>query len=135
MANVISIVRTVEQKWKMSKFINKEEIVNIGDPVIFENNTDSDFEVSVGIIFYKSGVYNVSIEGNKTIVSNVGKSKIGKWINKKYYFENCYAECDQCHKQTRGITEDGGFGFHYSFYNFCPNCGVKMTGCKDENVG
>ena len=31
-------VRIAEQKWKMSKFINKEEIVNIGDPIIFENN-------------------------------------------------------------------------------------------------
>ena len=69
----------------MAEFIRTEEkVVNVGEPVTFENNTDSDFEVSAGIIFHKSGLYDVSIVGRRTIVSKVertnAKERIGEWI-------------------------------------------------------
>lgn len=38
-------------------YYNKEVVVKRNEPIIFENNTDSDFDVSAGIIFRKSGVY------------------------------------------------------------------------------
>lgn len=54
--------------------------------------------------------------------------KKGKWVEKEYYVCDCYAKCDQCHKSVRGIAEDKGFGCHFRFYSFCPNCGADMRG-------
>ena len=46
----------------MAEFIRTEEkVVNVSEPVIFENNADSDFSVSAAIVFRKSGLYDVSI--------------------------------------------------------------------------
>ena len=62
----------------MAEFIRTEEkVVNVGEPVIFENNTDSDFSVSTAIVFRKSGLYDVSIVGRRTIVSKVAERKTG----------------------------------------------------------
>ena len=58
----------------MAGFIRTEEkVVNVGEPVIFENNTDSDFSVSAAIVFRKGGLYDVSIEGRRTIISKVAE--------------------------------------------------------------
>lgn len=60
----------------MAEFIRTEEkVVNVDEPVIFENNTDSDFSVSAAIVFRKSGLYDVSIVGRRTIVSKVAERK------------------------------------------------------------
>ena len=63
----------------MAEFIN-----NADNSIIFENKTDSEFSVSAGIVFRKSGLYEVSVCDNKTIVTNVGTSPIHsiqpKWI-------------------------------------------------------
>lgn len=53
----------------------EEKLVRENEPIIFENKTDSSFDVSMGVVFHKSGIYEVSIVGNKTIVSKVGEPK------------------------------------------------------------
>ena len=56
----------------MAEFIEgKEQAVNKGDPIIFENKTGSAFDVSVGIVFHESGIYEVSIAEKRTVVSKV----------------------------------------------------------------
>ena len=60
----------------MAEFIGTEEkVIDVDEPVIFENKTDSDFEVSAGIVFRKSGLYDVSIVGRRTIISKVAERK------------------------------------------------------------
>ena len=94
----------------MAEFIRPEEkVVNVGEPVIFENNTDSDFSVSAAIVFRKSGLYDVSIVGRRIIISKVAERKTGHWIK----WGN-RVKCDQC-----AITN------RYS-KPFCPNCGARM---------
>ena len=60
----------------MADFIRTEKkVVNVGEPITFENNTDSDFSVSAAIVFRKSGLYDVSIVGRRTIISKVAERK------------------------------------------------------------
>ena len=59
----------------MAEYIGEEKVVNKDEPLIFENKTDSAFDVGTGIIFHKSGLYEVLIMGNKTIVSKVSDYK------------------------------------------------------------
>lgn len=81
----------------MTKFIGgNEKTVDVGDPVFFENKTDSNYEVSAGIIFKKSGVYEVSIAGNRTCVTKVTERKSGKWINHRNVNGLNIVDCDQC---------------------------------------
>ncbi len=53
----------------------EEKLVRENEPIVFENKTDSSFDVGMGVVFHKSGTYEVSIVGNKTIVSEVDKPK------------------------------------------------------------
>lgn len=74
----------------MAEFIGGEEkIVNVGEPVVFENKTDSDFEVDTGVIFHKSGLYEVSIIGKRIIISNVTgqKEKMADLISRQEVIE------------------------------------------------
>ena len=60
----------------MAEFSGGEEkLVRENEPIVFENKTDSSFDVSMGVVFHKSGTYEVSIVGNKTTVSEVGKGR------------------------------------------------------------
>ena len=96
----------------MAEFIRTEEkVVNVGEPVIFENNTDSGFSVSAAIVFRKSGLYNVSIVGRRTIISKVAERKTGRWI--------VHYECPKCGEITKDFTE------------CCPFCGADMRGEQD----
>lgn len=52
----------------------------------------------------------------------------GEWINEDYGIGLCFAECSECGEETEGFAKENGFGFDYSFPNYCPNCGAKMTG-------
>ena len=72
----------------MAEFIGEEKLVSKGE-IVFENKTDSSFDVGMGVVFHKSGIYEVSIVGNKTIVSEAGKSKTWPESAREY----C-AECD-----------------------------------------
>lgn len=97
----------------MAEFIRTEEkVVNVGEPVIFENNTDSDFEVSAGIIFHKSGLYDVSVVGRRTIISKVAERKKGEWTKNN--------SCPFCGALIR--KEDKFRSF------FCYHCGADMRG-------
>ena len=53
----------------------EEKLVRENESIVFENKTDSSFDVGMGVVFHKSGTYDVSIVGNKTTVSEVGKPK------------------------------------------------------------
>lgn len=64
----------------MSEFMyNKEkyieEYIEEGEQITFENNTDSNFGVETGIIFHKSGLYDVDISNNHVVVSKVDERK------------------------------------------------------------
>lgn len=59
------------------------------EPVVFLNETDSSYDVGAGIIFRKSGVYDVTITGNKTIVSKVSERKTGKWVRHVWHYKAC----------------------------------------------
>lgn len=60
----------------MAEFIGVEEkAINAGDPLIFENKADCSYDVSVGIVFHKSGIYKVSIDGNKTTITTVSNAE------------------------------------------------------------
>ncbi len=99
----------------MAEFIGeKYKNVNIGEPIVFENKTDSEFEVSAGIVFHKSGIYEVSVLKNKTIVSKVTERENGEWERKSFY--DSTPICSEC-----GI--EGRWDFEY-----CPYCGADMKG-------
>lgn len=60
----------------MSEFMyDKEKYIKENEKIIFENNTDSSFGVETGIIFHKSGLYNVDISNNHVVVSKVDERK------------------------------------------------------------
>lgn len=50
----------------------------------------------------------------------------GEWIDKDYGIGKCWATCSECGESTNGEAQDHGFGYDYSFPNFCPNCGADM---------
>ena len=104
---------------KIAEFVySGEKLVDVNEPIIFENKTGSSFDVNVGVIFHKSGIYEVSIMGNRTIVSKVGDRKIGYW-KKDYRFRilQSYSYiCSECGKH------------HKEKYPYCPSCGSKMEG-------
>lgn len=103
----------------MAEFVGgKEKTVGVDDFIIFENNTDSNFEVSTGIVFRKSGVYEVSIVGNRTIVSKVSERKTGKWILVRGSNGKDYHKCSEC-LHTQDIT---------GVKNYCAVCGADMMG-------
>lgn len=60
----------------MSEFMyDKEKYIEEGEKIIFENNTDSIFGVETGIVFHKSGLYDVDISNNHVVVSKVDERK------------------------------------------------------------
>ena len=118
---------------------HEEKVVNIGDSLIFENRTESAFEVSAGIIFHESGLYDVSVADSKTIVSRVqekgyrNKSKVvangncivcGKPLggNRLFVCEECGAKLED-----REIVHAWANGFESGLR--CAMCGHL---CQDE---
>lgn len=100
----------------MAEYIGgKEKLVNVDEPIIFENKTDSNYEVSAGIVFHKGGVYEVSIEGYKTTISKISEPKQGHWIDTDNYYMRW--KCSLCGCHTRDAQPA-----------FCPYCGAKMEG-------
>ena len=98
----------------MAEFSGGEEkLVRENEPITFENKTDSNFDVSMGVVFHKSGIYEVSILGNRTTVSKVTARKTGKWI--------VYYECPKCGEITKNFTE------------YCPFCNADMRDEAERN--
>ena len=50
----------------------------------------------------------------------------GEWIDKTYRIGSCFATCSLCGESSSGYAKDTGFGYDYSFPNYCPHCGSKM---------
>jgi len=71
------------------------------------------------------------IEGDYEIIKEYEEPKTGQWIEKSYNFDHCSAKCSICGKSARGLSKDTGWGFTYSFTDYCPNCGAKME--REEN--
>ena len=59
---------------------------------------------------------------------------VGEWIDKLYNFGLCTAKCSICGARADGLSYDTGFGFNYSFYNYCPNCGAYMQAVQNEHL-
>ena len=97
------------------------EYVNEDKPMIIVNETDSDFNVGVGVIFRKSGIYEISVNDKTTIVTKVSGCKTGRWID---HVEDGYVECPFCHSATN--CDDNISDLH-----FCFSCGARM---EEENV-
>lgn len=98
-----------------------EKCISAREPIVFENKTESKYEVCAGIVFHKSGIYEVSVTGNRTIVSEVPKRKTGKWMRTRTVEHDGELYCDQCgqeHPEQKLI------------WNYCPNCGADMRTAK-----
>ena len=112
----------------------KDKNMNIGESIVFENKTDSAFDVSAGVVFHKSGIYEVSILKNKTIVSKVTERKRGEWIPYEFGDETWH-QCTACGVADKYIDYvkgyDGETGKLVSVRNYCPNCGADMRGEED----
>lgn len=49
----------------MAEYIaNKEQEVELGEPITFSNKCKSVFSVGTGIVFYEDGKYLVMVKGN-----------------------------------------------------------------------
>ena len=119
----------------MAEFIRTEEkVVNVGEPVIFENNTDSDFSVSAAIVFRKSGLYDVSIVGRRTIISKVAERKKGYWEMLQIPINPPVYKCSVCGNHALQTVTGSLMNRHLeaNLTDFCPNCGADMRG---ENNG
>ncbi len=69
--------------------------------------------------------------------ADVAPVRHGRWIN--FYGDYRTAECSFCeslNEVTFDEESNGAFfdGFKH-FYNYCPNCGAKMTEDNDEQKG
>lgn len=71
----------------MMVFVKKQkgepmaEYVNEDKSIIIKNETDSDFNVGVGIVFRKSGIYEISINDKTTTVTKVLERKTGQRLD------------------------------------------------------
>lgn len=96
------------------------EYANENKPIIFKNKTDSDFNVGVGIVFRKSGIYEISINDKTTTVTKILERKTGKWnlcTDEKHDVD--YYVCSNCGYEPYRKMD---------ISNFCPNCGADMRG-------
>lgn len=110
----------------MAKYNNtKENVIAEGESFFFENQTDSSFEVSTGIVFHKDGLYEVNVNDNWVTVSKKGSTRSkGKWIidSEKYDAVTCVcSECGQNMTTEKSVRA-----------NYCWNCGADMRGDIDE---
>lgn len=87
------------------------------EPIIFENRTNFNFDVQMGIVFHKSGIYEVTITRGKTSVSKITGPKNGKWIR---VCEGKSIKCSCCSEEFNYISE------YINYWNYCPNCGADM---------
>lgn len=108
----------------MAEFVGgKSVVVDIGEPITFENKTDTDFGVSCGVVFRKNGLYRVSVDGQRTSVSIEPERKKGRWIERWHENKHVIGDmaCSVCGAQML-----------LTFPRFCPHCGAEMRGEEDE---
>lgn len=123
----------------MAEYVNnKEETINVGEPIIFENKTEASFDVSLGVVFRKSGLYRVSMYGKNVSIQKEPERMRGRWqeitegdcsgydpVLAGYDDPVVGYVCSVCHegyeKEVMGKTT----------WDFCPNCGADMRGEQD----
>lgn len=97
----------------MSEFMyDKEKYIKEGEQIIFENNTDSSFGVETGIVFHKSGLYDVDISNNHVVISKIDERKA---------IEEAYQKGFEAGKAQ---DEDGCIGCMYD------EGGIEHTPCE-----
>ena len=110
----------------MAEFMYRgEKITGIDEPITLENNTSANFDVSVGVgmIFRKSGLYRVSVDGKHTSVKIEPERKKGKWIRAD---SQCGIGCPFCGTPVDDFCNSIDY-INLSYEpNFCPNCGADM---------
>lgn len=57
---------------------------------------------------------------------------VGHWIHKVHYIGSCSAVCSVCGHVIGGKAIDTGYGYDYSFPEYCSHCGSEMTDLSDE---
>ena len=60
---------------RMQKGEAMAEYVNEDKPIIIKNETDSDFNVGVGVVFRKSGIYEITITDSTITVTKISERK------------------------------------------------------------
>ena len=54
----------------MAEFMSKDEkAVGVGEPIVFENNTNSPILVGMAVMFREAGEYHVSVTKNRVVVT------------------------------------------------------------------
>lgn len=115
----------------MAEYVNnKEETINVDEPIIFENKTEASFDVSVGVVFRKSGLYRVSVYGNNVSVQKEPERMKGRW---NFIGDNMF-ECTCCGVVYTTQQLDGLRNYDTDPYapKFCSNCGADMRGRENE---
>lgn len=106
----------------MAEYVNnKEETIDVGEPIIFENKTETSFDISVGVIFRKSGLYRVSVYDNNISIQKEPERIRGKWIDEGFYADGHGAHAFRC-------SECGGHIIEYDADPFCKWCSADMRG-------
>ena len=99
------------------------EYVNENKPIIIKNETDSDFNVGAGIVFRKSGIYEITVTDSTITVTKVSERKTGRWIPHLQDARG-YADEYECSACKRFV--------HFPYptricdYEYCPYCNAKM---------
>lgn len=65
---------------------------------------------------------------NEAPTADVEEVKHGEWIEKEEVYGDVYYTCSNCNNDW--TTIDGTP--QQNFMNYCPNCGAKMDGGKEE---
>ena len=100
------------------------EYVNEDKPIIFKNETDSDFNVGVGVVFRKSGIYEISVNDKTTTVTKISGRKTGHWIDKtdpEWDGEWDDWQCSCCGSLITSMARNLN-----GVYLYCPKCGARM---------
>lgn len=123
---------------------DKELIIKISEDCFEELKCVELNESNEGVVFHaiKCILNGVPLpKGQGKLIERVLKAaealkqepKVGHWVEKEYRFEHCWAECSICEKTASGKSIDTGWGFEYSFSDYCPNCGAKMIESDEES--
>jgi hypothetical protein len=121
----------MEKGEPMAEYVNEDK--NEDKLIIFKNGTESDFSVGVGIVFRKSGIYEISINDKTTTVTKMAKRKTGHWIYSEDDGQDGWycSECEGFVPWDYGYYGLDGIDF-IEDYKVCPFCDAKMISHTGE---